>query len=89
MGMLRRTLLAFLLAAILAPPAYAHSLKELEDKLVSKEKDFQPVDVAALEFTLTDADGSLGPGSGPPGSRRSSMLRATPRTSGSRCGDAP
>jgi protein SCO1 len=55
--MLRRTLLAFLLAAILAPPAYAHSLKELEDKLVGKEKDFQPVDVAAPEFTLTDADG--------------------------------
>jgi hypothetical protein len=53
--MLRRSLLAFLLAAILAPPAYAHSLKELEDKLVGKEKDFQPVDVAALEFTLTDA----------------------------------
>ena len=55
--MLRRTLLAFLLAAVLAPPAYAHSLKELEDQLAGKERDFQPVDVAAPEFTLTDADG--------------------------------
>jgi hypothetical protein len=53
----RRAVLAFLLAADLAPPAFAHSLKELEDQLVGKEKDFQPVDVPAPGFTLIDADG--------------------------------
>jgi protein SCO1/2 len=57
--MLRRAVLAFLLAAVLAPPAFAHSLKELEDQLVGKEKDFQPVDVPAPGFTLIDADGRI------------------------------
>src|SRR5260370_32949771 len=56
-GLLRRTILAFLLIAVLALPAHAHSLKELDDQLISKEKYFQPVDIAAPEFTLRGADG--------------------------------
>jgi protein SCO1 len=55
--LLRRRILALLLAAVLAPPAYAHSLKELKDQLIAKEKYFQPVDIGAPEFTLTDAHG--------------------------------
>ena len=55
--MLRGTILAFLLSVVLAPPANAHTLKELEDQLLVREKYFQPVDLAAPEFTLSDADG--------------------------------
>jgi protein SCO1/2 len=55
--LLRRTILALLLAAVLTPLANAHTLKELEDQLIGKEKYFQPVDIAAPEFALIDADG--------------------------------
>jgi protein SCO1/2 len=56
-ALLGLTILACLLAAVLAPLASAHSLKELEDQLLDREKYFQPVDIAAPEFTLVDAGG--------------------------------
>jgi protein SCO1/2 len=51
--------LAFVLAlaAAIAPAAWAHSLKDLESMLGSREKYFQSVDKAAPGFTLKDADG--------------------------------
>lgn len=48
---------ALALAAVVAPAASAHSLKELESMLGSKEKFFQPMNAAAPEFSLQDADG--------------------------------
>ncbi|MFQ5618412.1 MAG: SCO family protein [Rhodospirillales bacterium] len=41
----------------LTPPAAAHSLKDLEDRLVDRERYVQVVDRPAPEFTLRDADG--------------------------------
>lgn len=48
---------ALALASVVAPAASAHSLKELESMLGNKEKFFQPMDAAAPDFTLRDADG--------------------------------
>lgn len=48
---------ALALAAVVAPAASAHSLKELESVLGNKEKFFQPMNLAAPDFTLRDADG--------------------------------
>lgn len=45
------------LAAVVASAASAHSLKELESMLGSKEKFFQPKNLAAPDFTLQDAAG--------------------------------
>ena len=50
--MLSRTILALSMATALAPAASAHSLKELDAQLFGKEKYFQPMDVAAPEFSL-------------------------------------
>jgi protein SCO1/2 len=55
--MLRRVIVALLLTSALAPPASAHSLKELDDQLFNKEKYFQSVDIAAPGFALRDATG--------------------------------
>jgi protein SCO1/2 len=54
-----RLMLALILAAAIAPAAAAHSLKELDDPLFSKEKYFQQVDIAAPGFALQDADGRV------------------------------
>jgi protein SCO1/2 len=51
------SILAFMVAAAIAPAASAHSLKDLDHELFSKEKFFQPVDIAAPGFSLKDADG--------------------------------
>jgi len=48
---------ALVLASAVAPAASAHSLKELESMLGGKEKYFQPMDKAAPDFALKDADG--------------------------------
>lgn len=48
---------ALALAFAMALAASAHSLKELESMLGNKEKFFQPMDTAALDFTLRDSDG--------------------------------
>jgi protein SCO1/2 len=45
------------LAALAAPGASAHSLKDLETMLGSREKYFQPVDKTAPDFSLQDAHG--------------------------------
>ena len=57
--MRRRLILALFLTAVFAPLASAHSLKELDDQLFSKEKFFQSVDIAAPDFVLADADGKV------------------------------
>jgi protein SCO1 len=49
-------LIALLLVRV-APPATAHSLKELEDQLSTSDQYFQPVDRAAPPFELVDAEG--------------------------------
>lgn len=54
---LARFAFALVLASAAATAASAHSLKELESMLGSKEKYFQPMDKAAPEFTLRAADG--------------------------------
>ena len=43
--------------AAIAPAVSAHSLKSLEDQLHDREKYFQPLDKAAPDFALMDADG--------------------------------
>ncbi|MBI4184447.1 MAG: SCO family protein [Proteobacteria bacterium] len=48
--------LALALALIAGPMAFAHSLKDLESMLGSKEKFFQPLDKEAPGFTLRNAD---------------------------------
>ena len=61
----RRNAVAIALAALLAiagfaaagSPALAHSLKELEEELSSRDKYFQPVDQPAPDFALVDAVG--------------------------------
>jgi protein SCO1/2 len=55
----RRHILGALLAAALASPAVAHTLDDVEQDLLSKEKYFQPVDKEAPGFTLQDADGRV------------------------------
>ncbi len=57
MGVLRRLILPLSIAVALAPAASAHSLRELDDQLFSKEKYFQRIDIAAPGFALRDADG--------------------------------
>jgi len=54
---LKRLGLALGLATLIVPAASAHSLKDLETMLGSREKYFQPLDKAAPEFALQDADG--------------------------------
>ena len=53
----RRLALELLLAAMMAPAAAAHSLKELDDQLFAKERYIQQVDIPAPGFALQDADG--------------------------------
>lgn len=51
--------LALAVAAVITPPARAHSVDELETMLGDKEKFFQPLDEPAPDFTLRDADGAV------------------------------
>ena len=53
----RRAILGLMMISSLVPPALAHSLKDVEQDLLAKEKYFQPVDSEAPGFTLQDADG--------------------------------
>ena len=57
MRALRPALLLFTLMSAFAASALAHSLKELDQELFTKEKYFQPVDIKAPDFALVDADG--------------------------------
>lgn len=50
-------ILTALVLTVAAPAASAHSLKELETALHSREQYFQPIDKDAPAFTLRDADG--------------------------------
>lgn len=50
-------LVALALGAVFAPPAWSHSVLEVEDNLSAKEEYFQPVESPAPDFTLEDADG--------------------------------
>lgn len=59
MSVSRRAILGLVMAVPFAPPALPHSLKEVEQNLLDKEKYFQPVDSAAPGFTLQDADGRV------------------------------
>lgn len=54
---LEKLALALGLAVAAAPLASAHSLKDVEGQLGSREKFFQPVDKEAPDFALRDADG--------------------------------
>jgi protein SCO1/2 len=54
---LRPAWLVFALMSEFAAPALAHSLKDLDQELFTKEKYFQPVDIKAPDFALLDADG--------------------------------
>ncbi len=49
--------LALTLTTGMPAPSTAHSLKELEDQLHSRERFFQPIDKPAPAFTLQDAEG--------------------------------
>jgi len=51
------TFLGMTLSALALTPAAAHSLKELETELGSREQYFQPIDKDAPQFTLQDAEG--------------------------------
>lgn len=53
----RRTLLCILAFTTVASSASAHSLHELETKLGSREKYFQPIEKTAPDFTLQDVAG--------------------------------
>lgn len=53
----RRAVLGLVMTAAFALPAFSHSLQEVEQSLYEKEKYYQPVDVAAPDFILQDADG--------------------------------
>jgi protein SCO1 len=57
MRVLTRSIYGFALAATLAAPASAHSLKELEDQLTARERYIQIVNRPAPDFALQDADG--------------------------------
>lgn len=51
-------ILAIIIASAgIATPAFAHSLKEVEEQLTGRDKYFQPVDQPAPGFTLENADG--------------------------------
>ena len=51
-------ILAIIIASVgIAMPAFAHSLKEVEDQLTGRDKYFQPVDQPAPGFTLENAEG--------------------------------
>jgi protein SCO1/2 len=52
-------ILAFAAAAALATAARAHSLEELQAKLLKDEQYFQPVDEPSPPFTLRNADGKV------------------------------
>lgn len=52
-------ILAFATAAALATAARAHSLEELQAKLLKDEQYFQPVDEPSPPFTLRNADGKV------------------------------
>lgn len=52
-------ILAFATAAALATAAGAHSLEELQAKLLKDEQYFQPVDEPSPPFTLRNADGKV------------------------------
>lgn len=52
-------ILAFATVATLASAARAHSLEELQAKLLDEERYFQPVDKPAPGFTLRNADGKV------------------------------
>ena len=56
MSLLSKLILG-LSVAVVAPVASAHSLKDLETSLGSREQYFQPIDKAAPTFTLQDAAG--------------------------------
>jgi protein SCO1/2 len=56
-GWFIRFALALALVSAPAPTASAHSLTDVESALVSKEKFFQPMNAAAPDFALRDADG--------------------------------
>lgn len=53
----RRIALGLAMTAPVALPAFAHSLKEVEQSLYDKEKYYQPVNVEAPDFVLQDAAG--------------------------------
>lgn len=55
--MRRRLFLGLALATAIVPPAFAHSLEELQQDLHDKDKYFQAVDSQAPDFTLQDAAG--------------------------------
>lgn len=55
MTILKAAALVATLLSVLATPAVAHSLEELQSRLSSRDKYFQPVDQPAPEFTLMDA----------------------------------
>jgi len=54
---LTRSIFGLVIAAALAAPASAHSLKELEDQLTAREPYLQVVNRPAPDFALQDADG--------------------------------
>lgn len=56
---LRSGAVALVLAASFATSAAAHSLKELEQQFLAKEKYFQVIDRAAPDFRLQDSDGRV------------------------------
>lgn len=55
--MRRRSILGMFFVVAIVSAASAHSLKELDDQLLDKEKYFQHVDIPAPDFALQDADG--------------------------------
>jgi hypothetical protein len=52
-------ILALLMPSAVMSAASAHSLKELDDQLISKEKYFQQVDIAAPGFAVTAIAGGV------------------------------
>jgi protein SCO1/2 len=59
MQILRTAIVALLLAACLPASALAHSIEELEQQFSAAEKYFQPIDKAAPDFKLQDAEGRV------------------------------
>jgi hypothetical protein len=55
----KRMILALLMPSAVMSAASAHSLKELDDQLISKEKYFQQVDIAAPGFAVTAIAGGV------------------------------
>ena len=52
----RRAILGMAMTLPFAPSAFTHSLKEVEQNIHDQEKYFQPVDSAAPDFKLQDAE---------------------------------